>query len=73
VTPRWSNLTSDDVVRKLVSRGFKKTKQKGSHAYYYREDGAFAFVPLHKGRNLSRAVIRSIMRTSGLTKRDLEN
>ena len=72
MTPKWSNLNSDDIVKKLVSKGFKRTKQKGSHAYYYDKHAAFAVVPMHKGRNLSKGVIRNIMKTSGLTKEDLE-
>ena len=73
MTPRWSNLGSDDIIRKLTVRGFKNIDQKGSHAHYRREDGAYADVPMHKGRNLSRGVIRNIMKTARLTKEDLED
>jgi len=72
LSPRWSNLSADDMVRKLIARGFEKTDQKGSHARYDRSDGAFADVPMHKGRNLSRGVIRNIMKTARLTKEKLE-
>jgi len=73
VTPRWSNLGSDDIIKKLTDRGFKHIDQKGSHAHYRRGDGAYADVPIHKGRNLSRGVIRNIMKTALLSKQDLED
>ena len=72
MTPRWSNLGSEDIISRLKARGFKKIDQKGSHAHYRSEDGAYADVPIHKGRNLSRGVIRNIMKTARLTKEDLE-
>ena len=72
MTPRWSNVNSQLVIRKLLAKGFKRTRQKGSHAYLYNKAGAFAIVPIHKGRNLSKGVIQNIMKTSGLTKRELE-
>lgn len=72
MTPRWSNLSSQDIIKKLVAKGFRRTRQKGSHAYFYHKDGAYAIVPIHKGRNLSKGVIQNIMKTSGLTKEDLE-
>ena len=72
MSPRWSNYSADEMVRKLISKGFIKSKKRGGHDYYYRDDGAFAFVPIHKERNLSRGVIRNIMKTARLSKKDLE-
>jgi predicted RNA binding protein YcfA (HicA-like mRNA interferase family) len=60
------------MARKLIAKGFEKGKKRGGHDYYFGEDDAFAFVPMHKGRNLSRKVIRNIMETARLSKEDLE-
>ena len=66
MTPKWSNLTSRDVIRKLNKNNFYQTRQKGSHAYFHHDDGRFAIVPVHKKRNLSRGVIKNIEKTAGL-------
>jgi predicted RNA binding protein YcfA (HicA-like mRNA interferase family) len=58
--------------RKLIAKGFSKASKRGGHDYFYREDGAYAFVPTHKRRNLSHEVIRNIMKTARLTKEKLE-
>jgi predicted RNA binding protein YcfA (HicA-like mRNA interferase family) len=70
MSPKWSNLSSQDVIRVLVRKGFQRTRQEGSHAFYYHADKRFAVVPIHKGRNLSRGVIKKIMQTAGLTEDD---
>ena len=72
MSPRWSNYCAEEMARKLISKGFIKSKKRGGHDYYWRGDGAFAFIPMHKGRNLSRGVIRNIMRTARLTKENLD-
>ena len=46
----------------LFSLGFKKIRQKGSHAFYRHPDGRTTTVPHHPGRTLARPLIRSILR-----------
>jgi predicted RNA binding protein YcfA (HicA-like mRNA interferase family) len=41
----------------LLSLGFVKTRQKGSHAFYRHEDGRTTTVPHHKGRILARPLL----------------
>ena len=45
----------------LVLLGFKKIRQKGSHVFYRHDDGRTTTVPYHRGRSLSRILIRKIL------------
>ena len=45
----------------LFKLGFKKIRQKGSHFFYKHSDGRYTTIPHHKGRILSRPLIREII------------
>lgn len=46
----------------LFNIGFAKIRQKGSHVIYKHPDGRTTTVPHHKGRVLTRPLIREILR-----------
>jgi len=46
----------------LLSLGFVKLRQKGSHVFYKHPDGRITTVPHHKNRTLARPLIREILR-----------
>jgi predicted RNA binding protein YcfA (HicA-like mRNA interferase family) len=46
----------------LLHLGFAAVRQKGSHVFYRHADGRTTTVPHHAGRDLSRPLIRSILR-----------
>jgi len=46
----------------LLQNGFKKIRQKGSHAFYKHADGRTTTLPFHKGRVISRPLLREILR-----------
>jgi predicted RNA binding protein YcfA (HicA-like mRNA interferase family) len=46
----------------LLHLGFNAVRQKGSHVFYRHSDGRTTTVPHHAGRDLSRPLIRSILR-----------
>jgi predicted RNA binding protein YcfA (HicA-like mRNA interferase family) len=46
----------------LLSIGFKRVRQKGSHAFYRHPDGRTTTLPHHKGRIISRPLLREILR-----------
>ena len=46
----------------LFLLGFERARQKGSHVFYRYPDGRTTTVPHHKGRVLSRPLIREILR-----------
>jgi predicted RNA binding protein YcfA (HicA-like mRNA interferase family) len=50
-------------MQKLILRlGFRKVRQKGSHIFYRHPDGRVTTIPFHRGRILSRPLIREILR-----------
>jgi predicted RNA binding protein YcfA (HicA-like mRNA interferase family) len=48
--------------RLLFSLGFVRTRQKGSHAFYRHDDGRTTTLPHHKGRTMSRPLLREILK-----------
>ena len=53
--------------RVLLHIGFSRARQRGSHAFYRHPDGRTTTVPHHKGRDLARPLIRSILRDVDVT------
>lgn len=51
----------------LLKLGFESVRQKGSHVFYRHPDGRTTVVPLHKGKDLPRPLIRSILDDINLT------
>ncbi len=54
----------------LLSLGFKIQRQKGSHVFYRHPDGRYTTLPHHKGRDIGRPLIRSILRQINVTVED---
>jgi len=51
----------------LLSLGFENVRSRGSHFFYRHADGRTTTLPNHKGRDLSRSLIREIIREIELT------
>lgn len=51
--------TMEEVILRL---GFQPVRQKGSHVFYRHSDGRTTTLPHHPGRDLSRHLIREILR-----------
>lgn len=52
--------------------GFSFVRQKGSHAYFRHPDGRATVVPIHKGEDLGRGLIRAILRDIDLSLEEFE-
>jgi predicted RNA binding protein YcfA (HicA-like mRNA interferase family) len=50
------------MLRFLKHLGFEQVRQRGSHKFFRHPDGRTATVPVHKGEELGRGIIRSILR-----------
>ncbi len=46
----------------LLKLGFEITRQKGSHRFYKHPDGRYTTIPHHPGEDISRPLIRAILR-----------
>ena len=51
----------------LLSLGFRNIRSKGSHFFYRHPDGRTTTLPNHPGRDLSRPLIRDILREIEIT------
>ncbi len=51
----------------LFKLGFQNTRSRGSHFFYRHPDGRTTTVPNHVGRDLSRPLIREILREAEIT------
>ena len=49
------------VIRILQKLGFVAVRQKGSHIFFRHPDGRCTVVPFHKGEDLGRGMIRTIL------------
>jgi len=55
-------LSARKVCRVLEELGFEPIRQKGSHIFYRHPDGRATVVPAHRGEDLGRGLLRSILR-----------
>jgi predicted RNA binding protein YcfA (HicA-like mRNA interferase family) len=67
---RLKPLPSRKVIKALESLGFKKIRQKGSHIFFKHMDGRATVVPIHKGEDIGRGLLRNIIKDTRLTKED---
>ena len=51
----------------LLNLGFKVARSKGAHVFYRHSDGRTTTLPNHPGRDLSRPLIREILREIEIT------
>jgi predicted RNA binding protein YcfA (HicA-like mRNA interferase family) len=60
-------LKPQEVVDRLLRRGFVEVRQRGAHKQFRHGDGRATTVPFHKGRDISPVLLRKIARDIGLT------
>ena len=55
------------VIRFLQALGFEQLRQRGSHCFFKHPDGRTAVVPVHRGEDLGRGLLRSILRDADVS------
>lgn len=70
--PRLIPAKPDQVIRALEKLGFARIRQSGSHAIYHHADGRWTTVPIHRGRDLGKGVLRKILKDVGLSTDEFE-
>ena len=55
-------LKGEDLIKFLQYLGFEKIRQKGPHVRMKHEDGRVTTVPIHKGKDIPRGLLRKIIR-----------
>ena len=66
-------LSAREVIRVLEQVGFQVVRQRGSHVRLRHEDGRVLTVPVHRGQNISRGLLRKILRDAELSPQHLED
>jgi len=65
-------IRAGELIRALEKLGFSCTKKsKGSHFRYKHPDGRKTTVPVHKGKDISRGLLRKILRDIDITAGEL--
>lgn len=62
MSPRIPALTARKLMRVLLSLGFVKIRQKGSHAFFEHPDGRTTVVAYHTNEDIGRGLLRQILR-----------
>jgi len=57
----------------LLHEGFQKVRQHGSHAFYRNPDGRTTTIPHHAGRDISKPLLRAILREIHMPLEDFNN
>ena len=60
--PKLRPAKPGEVTRILEKLGFTCIRQSGSHAVYHHTDGRWTTVPMHKGRDLGKGILKKILR-----------
>ena len=60
-------LKARDIIRVLNLLGFKKIRQRGSHIFFKHIDGRTTLIPKHAGEDISKGLIRQILKEIELT------
>ncbi len=67
---RLRPLSGERVVKALQKAGFDVVRQKGSHVFLAHPDGRATVVPIHKGEQLGRGLLRKIIHDAELTREE---
>ena len=65
-------LKSQDLIKALQKAGFEQVRQKGSHVRLRHPDGRLVTVPVHAGNEISKGLLRKIMRDAEWSLDDLD-
>jgi predicted RNA binding protein YcfA (HicA-like mRNA interferase family) len=67
-------LKPQELIRALEKLGFSCTrKSKGSHFRYKHLDGRITTIPVHKGKDISRGLLRKILKDVDISIEELNN
>jgi predicted RNA binding protein YcfA (HicA-like mRNA interferase family) len=72
LSDRLPTITAIELVTALQKHGFVKARQSGSHIIFKHADGRRTTVPMHKGKDLGRGLLKQIMRDANLSIADIK-
>jgi predicted RNA binding protein YcfA (HicA-like mRNA interferase family) len=66
-------LTGLELVKILEKVGFKNVRQKGSHVFLKHQDNRITIIPVHKGKDIDRSLLRKILRDAKISPDNLKD
>ncbi len=66
-------LKAREAIEVLEKAGFRFIRQKGSHAVYVHPDGRVTEVPMHRGEDIGRGLLRKIIRDMKISREEFLN
>lgn len=70
--PRLVPIKSKKLIQVLKKLGFKQRDAEGSHVFFRHDDGRTTVVPIH-AKEISRGLLRKILRDVDLSRNEYEN
>ncbi len=72
MSDRLPIITPRQLVRVLKLLGFEKKRQRGSHAFFFHEDGRHTTVSIHS-KDIKRSLLRKVLRDIRLSEDKLKD
>ena len=66
-------LTGLEIIKILEKSGFKIIRQKGSHVFLKHQDNRITIIPVHKGKDVDRSLLRKILRDTKISPDEFKN
>jgi predicted RNA binding protein YcfA (HicA-like mRNA interferase family) len=66
-------LTGLELVKILEKVCFKNVRQKGSHVFLKHQDNRITIIPVHKGKDIDRSLLRKILRDTKISPDNLKD
>ena len=66
-------LTGVELIKILEKVGFKTVRQKGSHIFLKHQDNRTTIIPVHKGKDVDRALLRKILRDTKISPNEFKD
>ena len=71
--PKLRPAKPDEITAILEKLGFARIRQSGSHAIYHHADGRWTTVPVHKGKDLGKGILRKILKDAKISVDEFEH
>jgi len=68
---RLPTLKARGLIRVLKKLGFEEMRQRGAHICFKHPDGRFTLVPYHSNEDISRGLLRQILREINISPDEL--
>ena len=63
-------VSAERVIKALQKAGFEVVRRRGSHVFLRHADGRATVIPVHKGEDLGRGLLRKIIHDVELTREE---